>query len=317
MALPWQDRLARAKAGPPAAAPTDNTAPQNRRPASARGAEDLATVAPGLRSLLEERAALERRMAQLTGGTQTDPRYPVASMADRRAELAQWASLRDRRANDTRASADGPMTRSARPALYPDPPLRTTPGEAVPAGQVPVDTDRWSALRDAAAPSRETGRTPAAARAQRNDGDPLERRLQRARDLAGRSRRAWLASRKALDAARDAIPDDWAERAKERIPGLGRADPYVRETARKLAVVVGSLEDIGEKSDRLREQASAIRDLKAADEANDDARRDRALERLQARRAEDSADNSDRRAREDDPPLSSDRLRARREAADA
>lgn len=121
----------------------------------------------------------------------------------------------------------------------------------------------------------------------RNTGDALERRLGRARAMAARARRVLDGADRALDQARDAIPNDWQRRAEERIPGLGRADGYVREAARKLSVLVGTIEEIGEKADRLRSMAREMRELKEADESNDEARRERALDRLRARRQED------------------------------
>ncbi len=121
----------------------------------------------------------------------------------------------------------------------------------------------------------------------RDTGDALERRLGRARAMAARARRALNGADRALDQARDAIPNDWQRRAEERIPGLGRADGYVREAARKLSVLVGTIEEIGEKADRLRSMAREMRELKEADESNDEARRERALDRLRARRQED------------------------------
>lgn len=144
-------------------------------------------------------------------------------------------------------------------------------------------------LRDAGRALRGVGERPVAASA----SDPLDRRLARARDMVSRGRRAYDAAERALDSARDAIPSDWLERARERIPGLGRADPYVRETARKLTVAVGELADFADKAERMREMASDVRELKEADEARDDARRDRALERLKAKRSEDARDSSE------------------------
>jgi hypothetical protein len=122
---------------------------------------------------------------------------------------------------------------------------------------------------------------------ERDANDALERRLARARAMAARARRALDGADRALDHARDAIPSDWQRRVEERIPGLGRADGYVRDTVRKLSVLVGSIDEIGQKADRLRGMAREMRELREADEANDEARRERALDRLRARRQED------------------------------
>lgn len=104
--------------------------------------------------------------------------------------------------------------------------------------------------------------------------------------MVSRGRRAYDGAEAALRRAEDAIPRDWQERARERIPGLGRLDPYVREAARLLRVAVGTVDEIGEKADQLRDMARSARELKEADEAGDEARRERALSRLQARRDE-------------------------------
>ncbi len=150
---------------------------------------------------------------------------------------------------------------------------------------------RLSSLADAGRGLRDAGRTlrdPAERPRAATATDPLDRRLAKARDMVSRGRKAYAAAERALDSARDAIPADWVERAREKIPGLGRADPYVRETARKLSSYVGEVADFAEKADRMREMASDVRELKEADEARDDARRDRALERLKAKRSEES-----------------------------
>ena len=183
-----------------------------------------------------------------------------------------------------------------RPAAAP----REAPWERIAARREPASsTDpsrRLASLAEAGRGLRDAGRAlqgvdqrPRAASA----SDPLDRRLAKARDMVSRGRKAYAAAERALDSARDAIPSDWVERARERIPGLGRADPYVRETARKLSVAVGELADYAERADRLREMASDVRELKEADEARDDARRDRALERLKAKRSEESRDSSE------------------------
>jgi hypothetical protein len=139
-------------------------------------------------------------------------------------------------------------------------------------------------------PRAEPRPAPARPREQAPMPPLLDQRLARAREkaaMAARAQKALAGADRSLDAARDAIPADWRARAQARIPGLGRADPYVRETAEKLRVAVGTIEELGEKADRMRSLARDMRELKAADEANDEARRERALERLKARRQED------------------------------
>lgn len=152
---------------------------------------------------------------------------------------------------------------------------------------------RLAAIAESGRALRDAGRalrTPED-RPRNGPGDPLDRRLERARDMVSRGRKAYAAAERSLDAAREAIPRDWVERAREKIPGLGRADPYVRETARKLAVVVGTIDELTDKADQMREMARDVRELREADESHDDARRERALEKLKAKRADEARDN--------------------------
>lgn len=244
---------------------------------------DPARVSPALAALIGERESLQAGVAALAGGSAADSRFAVARMADRRAEFARWSATRD--AVRARPRPPAPVAvapgQSNSPATAPLP-LRPTPGETVPAGNVPLDPRGWLAARDAAT-TTDDGRRAAAP----PPGDALDRRLARARDMIARARTPATAANRALDAARDAIPANWTERARERIPGLGRADPYVRETARKLAVAVGTIAELTDKADEMHALASNVRELRDADTANDDARRDRALDRLRARRAEE------------------------------
>ncbi len=190
------------------------------------------------------------------------------------------------------------------PAANDDPPLRAL-GRALTPPAEPESRRARRAAQDDGPPLGEAGRQLGAAGRQLaevgrslgsagrqaepprgNSGDPLDRRLARARDMAARARRTLDNSERALDQARDSIPGDWQERARERIPGLGKADHYVREAARKLSTLAGAIDDIGSKADRLRGLARDMRELKEADAANDEARRERALDRLKARRQE-------------------------------
>lgn len=242
---------------------------------------DPARVSSALAALIGERESLQAGVAALAGGSAADSRFAVAPMADRRAEFARWSATRDAvraRPPAPVAVAPGQSNSTATAPL----PLRPTPGETVPAGNVPLDPRGWLAARDTAT-TTDDGRRAAAP----PPGDALDRRLARARDMIARARTPATAANRALDAARDAIPANWTERARERIPGLGRADPYVRETARKLAVAVGTIAELTDKADEMRALASNVRELRDADAANDDARRDRALDRLRARRAEE------------------------------
>jgi len=186
-----------------------------------------------------------------------------------------------------------------RPA--PPPRMRDKPSDR-PTGAASRDADpRAEASRRLAAAAqggralRDVGRALRAPENRPRNGpeDPLDRRLERARDMVSRGRKTYAAAERALDSAREAIPRDWVERARERIPGLGRADPYVREAARKLAVVVGTIDELTDKADQMRGMARDVRELREADAAHDDARRDRALERLKAKRSDAARDNSE------------------------
>jgi len=339
---PWKDALKRAR--DPTSAPTRTAAAP-----SAAALPDPAAVSPELARLMDERRALEARMAGLAGASSAgDPRYTVTPLDQRRAELARWGAARDA----TRAVSPLPDGRVAPPA--PPPALRATPGELPRGAPSPVlrptpgelvrptpgaltpdlrraglpaeiferpaspsrpretprdrsllaarDSDpraeasrRLAAAAESGRALRDAGRAlrAPADRARNGPGDPLDRRLEQARDLVGRGRRAYAAAERALDSARDAIPKDWVERARERVPGLGRADPYVREAARKLAVAVGTIDELTEKADQMREMARDVRELREADAAHDDARRDRALERLKAKRSDGARDNAE------------------------
>lgn len=191
------------------------------------------------------------------------------------------------------------------PAANDDPPLRDLGRALPPLAAEPESRRARRAAQDDGPPLGAAGRQLGAAgrqlaeagrslgsagrpseRPRGNSGDPLDRRLARARDMAARARRTLDNSERALDQARDAIPGDWQERARERIPGIGKTDHYVREAARKLSTLAGAIDDIGSKADRLRGLARDMRELKEADAANDEARRERALDRLKARRQE-------------------------------
>jgi len=90
----------------------------------------------------------------------------------------------------------------------------------------------------------------------------------------------------AIDRVRKAIPDDWRRRAREAVPALGEGDAYARRAEELLSVATGTLDEIGEQSDKLRSMAADVRELRASDEAGDDARRRKALDRLRTRKQE-------------------------------
>jgi hypothetical protein len=96
--------------------------------------------------LLAERAALETRMASLTGADANAARYPVTPMAERRADHRRWE---DSRQAEREALLRSRATRDSTPR---DP--RTAPPRAIETpppnpGGTPVDPRRWYARRDA------------------------------------------------------------------------------------------------------------------------------------------------------------------------
>ena len=255
-------------------------------------------------------------MAGLTGaGDGSDPRFAVTPLAQRRAELARWAAARDAarpvakapepvRAGRAPGEADPvPPDRSvaARPlaescplerspaerilvdrsvagrmleAFAPpraDPPLRATPGEGP--GGTPTRSDAFAALRDA------SRREPA-----RGDASGF---TERAFDRIATTVAKPLKGEEAIARAKKAIPDDWRERARKMVPTLDDSS-YAKRAKKLLRVDVGSLEELADRAEKLRDTLRDVRDLKAADEAGDDKRRDRALERLKTKRQEEA-----------------------------
>lgn len=329
MAAPWRDALKRGKAP----LPPERRAGAGAAPSSAP-AIDPASVSPGLAALVKEREALQASIdAVRAGGAATggDPRFAVAPLAERRAEMRRWTDSRDARgagfaervarapteqgldrpraaknsAADQIRSIAGRMLGGLDPRATPAPPaLRATPGETPGGGGTPAATDAFSAARDAARPlfNEDAARRRRAApepsrprrrpeeeqsRPRRASGDPDSSGfLDRAFDRWERVRDKPRQVNAALDRARRAIPDDWAERAQRAVPALGKGDGYDRRMKSLLKVAVGTIDQVGEQSDKLRTLARDVRELRAADAANDEARRERAIERLKAKREE-------------------------------
>lgn len=304
MATPWKDALKAADAPRAAAAPAPT-------------AIDLAMLSPQLSALAEERQRLETRMAALAQGNEgpatSDPRFVVAPFAERRADHRAWERCRERgraqkadapdarqprpasrepddaggsrigrnnRSNDAQppvrdnadrddaARAAGPEAQPRRRA--PQPALRETPGERVidadrpPPARADDDTVPWRRLMPPDLP------------------DPIMR-LSMLREQLREQLRDKVP---AIDRVRNAIPDDWRRRAREAVPALGEGDTYARRAEELLSVATGTLDEIGEQSDKLRSLAADVRELRASDEAGDDARRRKALDRLRARKQE-------------------------------
>ncbi|PSJ38823.1 hypothetical protein [Allosphingosinicella deserti] len=332
MAAPWRDALKRGKAPLP---------PERRAGAgvatSSAPAIDPASVSPGLAALVKEREALQASIEAVRAGGAApggDPRFAVAPLAERRAEMRRWTDSREARgagsaeragraaraptdqstdrprharnsAADQIRSIAGRMLGGLDPRATPAPPaLRATPGETPGGGGTPAATDAFSAARDAArplfnadaAPRRRAAPEPSRprrraeeeqSRPRRASGDPgssgiLDRAFDRWEKVRDKPRQVDAA----LDRARRAIPDEWAERARRAVPALGKGDGYDRRMKALLKVAVGTIDQVGEQSDKLRNLARDVRELRAADAANDEARRERAIERLKAKREE-------------------------------
>lgn len=269
----WRD-LARQQAGA-----------QRRRQTQDAPPADLASVAeqlPALQSLLEKRKALEARMQALGSSPapaeQTcaqDPRFPVASMAERRAELERWARQHEQRKTDPVSALD------QRPRQAP--------------------RDGWQELRDSQAGQAEDRARKVFAQKQ-SLTQRLDQRVSDARNKAqerlrnsrretiqaplSRSVEAPLTQR--LDAAREPTR---TERATTRESFDQR---YQQRMEKLLGIAPGSTDDLAQRRDRQREQQRAAR--LAARRAERQAERLDLMkrERAQERRAQRPQSSTDR-----------------------
>jgi hypothetical protein len=137
MATDWRDIVRRGGAPAPQADPV--APPQT----------------PEMTRLLAERAALEARMAALTGnGDANAARYPVTPLAQRRADHRRWEDGRDEARRRALVEPRPAPRASAAP-----PPIAAAP-QPQPGG-TPVDPRRWYARRDAAVTNPEPRQRPA------------------------------------------------------------------------------------------------------------------------------------------------------------
>lgn len=244
----------------------------NRRaspvPAAPVEIDAVAEQVPALQSLLEKRKALEARMQALGGGATpapagADPRFPVASMAERRAELDRWARRHEQR--------------TPAPPKAPDQRIR----------QAPRDT--WQQVRDS-----QVGQAVERARGVLAQQQSVMQRLdQRVADARNKARQRIADSREKQLQAPLAKPLDHpiTERLDapmqptrtERATTRDDFDQRYQQRVRKLlGVSPGSTDDLAERRDRQREQ-----------------QRERLREqRLEARRAERQAERQDMMKRE-------------------
>lgn len=237
-------------------------------PAAPVEIDAVAEQVPALQTLLAKRKALEAHMQSLGGGAHpessgADPRFPVASMAERRAELDRWARQHEQRKPAPVQTLDN------RP--------RTAP------------RDPWQQLRDS-----QTGHAVERARGVLAQQQSVMQRLdQRVNDARNKARQRIASSRdkhlqaplakpldhpltERLDAPmqptrteRATTRDDFDQRYQQRVNKL-------------LGVGSGSTDDLAARRDRQRE-----------------AHRERLREqRLEARKAERQAERQDMMKRE-------------------
>ena len=321
---PWRDALRRSSLGGAVPGTSPGSAPGMAAPAgsasapasgaSARNA-DPAQLSPRIAQLQQERDALQAKIAALTtnDALSGDPRYAVSPMAARREDYLRWASARDaRRATGRETAEDRPRTRAEADAAgdaraEPVPALRATPGEAEPAGRVPTDPLAWMRNRDQAIVRERARDAEAALRtfdAARADTratvddigralpafdrvDATRRMRERADETLREVARPVAKAVEQLSRPKRAIAEDWAERARKRVPALGKGDGYDKRAQRLLGVDVGSLEDIAAQSDKLRDQARQMREIADLATEKDEARRERAINRLRERKQQE------------------------------
>ena len=322
----WQDlqrKQARSAAAAAPAAPT--IAPQAALSAPGPQAAVPAS-SPRLQALMAERQRLEGRMSSLvgTGDSRDAARFGVAPAAQRRAEAQQWLNQREagREALTSRRLAQRSRREEpARPARAP-----SRDGAEVSEAGTPTSPSAWSRLRDARQGAQRALRQVDQALASTDalDGRKLDRALDSALDrqpglstedraraksqardaLAGVTaplrgaldepkRKVQEVSQRARDAlaAGERIERDWQGR-RDAIggPDLSRvAQSYEQRRHRLLEVATGSVAQLAERMDGLRQVLQQRRADSKAQEREDEARRERALARRQQRREEEGS----------------------------
>lgn len=224
-----------------------------------------------LQTLLREREVLERQMQALTGGTAAgsstpgDRRYPIASMAERRAADNAWMARRDQRSDST--SEPDPMQRLSRlqtagrqlSDLLDDPPERT--GQRALLG-----------LQDRVMPNRTSLRQlPEAGRALMAMPDRAQDRLDRRVDRLSEDR---------------PLPNDPAERdvtPRIPVPELRSLDDRMKNARKRLDVLEGGSGNLDKLRDLARQRMFDRRSESARDDKRDAARMNRRQEDDSAR----------------------------------
>lgn len=272
---------------------------------------------------MAERQRLEGRMNSLVGSAdgRDAARFSVAPAAARRAEAQQWQAQRE-------AGREALVSRRLAQRSRSDEAPSATRREATPTNEpgTPTSPGAWARLRDArTGAQRALGQVDQAlASTDALDGRKLDRALDKALDkqpglstedraraksqardaLAGAAaplrgaldepkRKAQQVLGRARDAlaAGERIERDWQSR-RDAIggPDLARvAQGYEQRRHRLLEVATGSVAQLAERMDGLRQVLQQRRADHKAQEREDEARRERALERRQQRREEEGS----------------------------
>ena len=298
----WRDVIGVAGPGTPAPAPASPALP------------------PQLQRLMQERQALEQRMSTLIGGADEDPRtaalYQVQPMADRIAAHRAWQSGRDSKtaaasaasANRRRADSDAATDRldNRTAGTRADaPPLRPTAAERPRRRRRRLtESDEFLAAREAVG---SVGRQFRDAQDRLStDGDPASRealdramrdtgadKLMRGADKLDRLLDRAATTEAAPERAKRVIEDEWSKR-RDQIGGadLSRyARGFEARNDRLLGVETGSVADMQERSERLREAALERRRNERVQEEATELRQRRARERREESQQQEAADD--------------------------
>lgn len=321
----WQDlQRKQARSGAAAAPATSATAAQAALSAPGPQAA-VPAISPRLQALMAERQRLEGRMSSLmgTGDSRDAARFSVAPAAQRRAEAQQWQTQRESAREAQRAVLS--QRREAQRSRRDETPGQPAPagrGGSLPEPGTPTSPTAWSRLRDARRGLRQA--EDALSSTDALDGRKLDRALDSALDrqpglstedraraksqardaLAGVTaplrgaldepkRKVQEVSQRVRDAlaAGDRIERNWQSR-RDAVggPDLSRvAQSYEQRRHRLLEVATGSVAQLAERMDGLRQVLQQRRADSKAQEREDEARRERALARRQQRREEEGS----------------------------
>lgn len=291
-------------AQPTAAQPT--TAP-------AQPAALPADLPPELQELMQEREALEARMAALTGGTANagsarpgampsggdqGRRFPVTALGDRRAQDAQWARRRENR-RDTARGELAELVRDPVPALR----ERLLPDGAEEAFRDPPERTGQRALRDVADRMRAPIADPidAAMDVLPLREGPALRDPFSSRDDPPRLRREET-TRRDRPTQQESLPlREITPRlpeppfAEPRVPALTNLDDRLSGARRKLDILKGGSGDLDELRKKAQQRARERRAETDRDRRRDQARTSNARDTRDEKRDNDRLENRPRR----------------------